>query len=183
MRGSCRGNLLRVKINVIFVTATLPCTQDLGSTKGWPSPSNIINRRRLRPPCNLHSPRNDADRGRAGVDECFGHHRPLAASSTRSRDAIKKRRQCRSYISMVSNLRAAAPASPNILLSENQNPTNFSIAENQELVAAVDSLLLNDQDATLRRKNLASPERGKNALAEWANSLTGCISRVHRNTR
>uniref|UniRef100_A0A1A9UY12 Uncharacterized protein n=1 Tax=Glossina austeni TaxID=7395 RepID=A0A1A9UY12_GLOAU len=109
------------------------------------------------------------------------HH--LADSSTRSRDAIKKRRQRHSYISMASNLRAAAPASPNLLLSENQNPTNFSIAENQELVAAVESLLLNDQDATLRRKNLASPERGKNALAEWANRLTGCISRVSRNTR
>uniref|UniRef100_A0A1A9VS56 Reverse transcriptase domain-containing protein n=1 Tax=Glossina austeni TaxID=7395 RepID=A0A1A9VS56_GLOAU len=65
---------------------------------------------------------------------------------------------------MVSRLRAAKPASPNILASKDQSPTNFSIEENQELV---EDLSLNEKDATLRKEILASPERGKDALAAW----------------
>uniref|UniRef100_A0A1A9VQD9 C2H2-type domain-containing protein n=1 Tax=Glossina austeni TaxID=7395 RepID=A0A1A9VQD9_GLOAU len=50
--------------------------------------------------------------------------------------------------------------------------------EQQELA---ESLSLNEEDATLRREILASHEKGKDALAEWVNRLTGCISRIHRN--
>uniref|UniRef100_A0A1A9UYI9 Reverse transcriptase domain-containing protein n=1 Tax=Glossina austeni TaxID=7395 RepID=A0A1A9UYI9_GLOAU len=91
----------------------------------------------------------------------------LAAHSTRSRDAIKKRRQRRSYVPTVSRLRAAEPAAPNILPCEDQGPTNFSVEENEELVEAIESLSLNEEDARIRREILASPERGKDALAEW----------------
>uniref|UniRef100_A0A1A9VS55 Uncharacterized protein n=1 Tax=Glossina austeni TaxID=7395 RepID=A0A1A9VS55_GLOAU len=71
--------------------------------------------------------------------------------------------------------------SSNTLASEDQSPTNFSIEENQELVEAIETLSLNEEDATLRREILASHDKGKDALAEYVNRLTGCISKVHRN--
>uniref|UniRef100_A0A1B0BG91 C2H2-type domain-containing protein n=1 Tax=Glossina palpalis gambiensis TaxID=67801 RepID=A0A1B0BG91_9MUSC len=164
-RRSCRGNLPGVVLD---------------SMRGWPTPSNIMNRWRLRPPRNLGrggQPMNskmEAGLGSMKSSDVIDH---LATHSTRSREAIKKRRQRRSYVSMVPSLRPAEPALPNIMPSEGLGSTNFSVEESQELVLSMESLPLNEEEATLRREVLASSERGADALGE----LTGCISRVHRN--
>lgn len=117
--------------------------------------------------------RMEAELGSTNPTAIIDH---LAANSTRSRDAIKKRRQRRSYVNMVQSLREEAPGGE----GRRSSSSEYESAEETEVVEedpdeplkqALRALRLSSDDERVMNRIFGSREEGCQALEGWTTEL------------